>query len=305
MDFLIFFYVWLFLHQVFAIAEYRYVTWIPRSIKEFQEETKDMSCPTGHVPVIALLCEDNYMCKTILICAEDKLIPDKACLEYNGGKVQARFTAPCENFSITPCTSSYIASKSYELFECFEIYGRVPSPRRSGQLIQQVSKELQQVQKELQQVQKELQQVQKELTSCQSWKKAGTIAISILLFLVAVAFISKLSIVFFVKKFFLKNTTSFKEILQHFRVLVVHTYQEFKKTQSSNDGLNTTGPEGERLIQNTHEQQNNGQEQDTIKDQAPECLTGQENKSVTSPKDIDVRRNKQNIHSGSLVVYNM
>lgn len=285
MALLIFFCVWLFLHQDFAIA--KDVTWMPRNEKEFQEESKDMNCQEGRVPIIALSCEDE--CKTILVCAKDKLIPDKACLEYNGGQVQARYTAPCENFSITPCTSPYIASKSYELFECFEIYGRVPSPRRSGQLIQQV--------------QKELQQVQKELTSCQSWKKAGTIVISILLFLVAIAFINKFSIVFYVKKFFLKNT-SFKEILQHFMVLVVQTYKKFKKTPSRNDGSNTTGPEGERLIQNT-EQQNNSQEHNSIKGQAPEFHTGQENKSVTSPKNIDIRRNKQNIHGGSLVVYNM
>lgn len=247
-----FFCVWLLLHQDFAIA--KDVTWVPRNKKELQEISKDMNCSKGLVAMVALL---NNQCKTGLVCAKDKRIHDKACLEYNGGQVQARYTATCENFSITPCTSPYMASKSYELFECFEIYGCVPSP----------------------------QQVQEELASCKIWKIAGIIVITILS-IVSISVTIIFIYIFCAKKCSLKETTE---------------KQKLKITQSRNDGLETTGPEGEHLIQNT-EQQNNDQEHNSIKGQAPEFHTGQE-KSGTYPRDIDIRHSKKNSNSGSLVVY--
>lgn len=110
------------------------VTFIPRNEREFIEQTKNLKCAHSEGcklhPTYVISPFHN---ETRIGCFCEMKVTVKKCLEYNfmrDGTVimQPSNYAPCGDFNLTPC-NDYSSTKSYELFQCFEIYGGIPPPK--------------------------------------------------------------------------------------------------------------------------------------------------------------------------------
>lgn len=118
-----------------------YITIVPRNEKELKEQTKEKKCESGNGPKLYLTYILNpFHNGTSLGCFPRKKVTTKKCLEYNykNGNfiiIQESVGAPCDNLTITPCDYEYESPDSYKIYECFEAYGRIPSPIKSQEKI--------------------------------------------------------------------------------------------------------------------------------------------------------------------------
>lgn len=143
------------------------VTIVPRTPKEYYEQTRDLMCNDPMHNVTYVLNPDSV--GTSIGCFQP--IPAlKYCLEYNfkNGKyiIQSKYNAPCLDLSITPCKAKYFSSESYKLFECFEKYGGISSPIQNERNINFLNTKIQELKKTLEQrevsLTKEIQELKKE-----------------------------------------------------------------------------------------------------------------------------------------------
>lgn len=109
------------------------ITFVPRSKKEFKEQTKDIKCENGNGSKLYLTYVINpFHNGTSLGCFQKKQIVTKKCLEYNYKNrkitIQESIGAPCDIFTITPCNYEYESPDSYKIYECFEKYGGILPP---------------------------------------------------------------------------------------------------------------------------------------------------------------------------------
>lgn len=110
------------------------VAFIPRNEREVKEQTKDLHCEQSEGRKLHLTYVISpYLNETLIGCFREQNVTVKKCLEYNimgNGTVfmQPSNYAPCGDFNLTPC-NDYSSTKSYELFQCFEIYGGIPPPK--------------------------------------------------------------------------------------------------------------------------------------------------------------------------------
>ena len=226
-----------------------YITWIPRSAKEYLEATKNDTCPPGLVHIYALAAREGQIRvnKTVLVCDKDGLIPGQYCVENNTRGVQPDYTADCSNFS-TPCDGPYNKSESYKFPECFERYGGILSPKdqeeRYEKLLEKNKKELQRLSRQIEDLEVKLRKekkttkeferqiedlkseqkvktdleenvrkTEKELEVCSSSKEAKTVAIC-LLAIISILAIYILIIVFLVEKYYYKKPMTYKKFLR-------------------------------------------------------------------------------------------
>lgn len=118
-----------------------YITIVPRNKEEFKEQTKDKKCESDKGPKLFLTYVLNpFHNGTSLGCFPRKIVTTKKCLEYNykNGNfiiIQESVGAPCDILTITPCNYEYESPDSYKIYECFEAYGRIPSPIESQEKI--------------------------------------------------------------------------------------------------------------------------------------------------------------------------
>lgn len=111
------------------------VTFIPRNEGEFKEQTKDLNCSHSEGgklhPTFVISPFHN---ETRIGCFYEIHVTVKKCLEYNHREdnfiIQPSNSAPCHDLDLTPCKGNYSSTKSYELFQCFEKFGDIPSPEK-------------------------------------------------------------------------------------------------------------------------------------------------------------------------------
>lgn len=132
------------LHKEYLLK--KNVTFIPRNEREVMEQTKDLKCEhsEGHKLHLTYLISP-YLNKTRIGCFYEMHVTVKKCLEYNfmrNGAVimQPSNYAPCGDFNLTPC-NDYSSTKSYELFQCFEKYGGILSPKEKQMRIEHLERE--------------------------------------------------------------------------------------------------------------------------------------------------------------------
>ncbi|XP_061171035.1 uncharacterized protein LOC133189028 [Saccostrea echinata] len=105
---------------------------IPRNKKEYLEYTKNINCSNGTYPHYAVSSKAK---ETYIVCWKETTIQG-FCLEFNfgGNIVQPNVLADCRNYSLSPCQEHYSSIESYLIFECFQKYGGVPSPRQQKEI---------------------------------------------------------------------------------------------------------------------------------------------------------------------------
>lgn len=119
------------------------ITFIPRNERERLEQTKDLKCAHSEGRKLHLTyLISPYLTETRIGCFYEMHVTVKKCLEYNimrNGKVimQPSNYAPCGDFNLTPC-NNYSSPKSYELFQCFEKYGGILSPKEKQMKIESI-----------------------------------------------------------------------------------------------------------------------------------------------------------------------
>lgn len=121
------------------------VTVIPRNEREFMEQTKDKCAHSEGRKLHPTFVVNPFHNETRIGCFYEKNVTVKKCLEYNiliNGRVimQPSNYAPCGDFNLTPC-NDYSSTKSYELFQCFEKYGRILSPKEKQMRIEHLERE--------------------------------------------------------------------------------------------------------------------------------------------------------------------
>lgn len=168
------------------------VTSVPRTPKEYLDETKDLTCNDPMHNITYVLNPDSV--GTSIGCFPETSA-FKYCLEYNfkNGKliIQPKLNAPCDDLSITPCTDKYFSPESYKFFECFELYGGILSPKenqRKINFLQQrthhLTKVIQELNKTIKERNNEIQNLQKE-----TGYKANAIVFIVLFSIQSVLFI--------------------------------------------------------------------------------------------------------------------
>lgn len=167
------------------------VTVIPRDQREWELFTKHLNCSDGLEPIYAL---HSVKKKTILGCGENVIVYVKDyCIEYNTQGLQVKYDAPRMS-NITGHTSFNInASKGYLLWDCFETYGGVPSPKEREKDINRFKSENAQQNQTIRALQEKITEITRESAE---QKRLTNIFIS--LFTVAVLFILVFLIAFFV-----------------------------------------------------------------------------------------------------------
>lgn len=152
------------------------VTSVPRTQEEYNEETKDLKCNHPMLKITYVLNPGSIKSpgsnKTSIGCFCEKPVAVKKCLEYNKNNegitiIQRKGDAPCHNLSITPCKVKYFSSESYKLFECFEKYGGIPSPKELTKENQELKKQIETLSKQKDETTKQsddkIQNLQKEI----------------------------------------------------------------------------------------------------------------------------------------------
>ena len=106
--------------------DWEVVTVLPRNQPERELFTKHLNCSDGLKPIYAL---HSVKKKTILGCAKNVIVNVREfCIEFNTRGVQEKYDA--RRTSNIPGLTSYInASEGYLLWDCFETYGGIPSPK--------------------------------------------------------------------------------------------------------------------------------------------------------------------------------
>lgn len=159
------------------------VTSVPRSPKEYLDETKGLTCNDPMHNITYVLNPDSV--GTSIGCFRETSV-FKYCLEYNfkNGKliIQPKLNAPCNDFSITPCTDKYFSPESYKFFECFELYGGISSPKEFQRKIDFLQKVIQELNKTIKERNYEIQNLQKE-TGYKAYAISFIVLFSILLVL--------------------------------------------------------------------------------------------------------------------------
>lgn len=113
------------------------------------EQTKDLKCEQSEGRKLHLTyLISPYLNETRIGCFYEMHVTVKKCLEYNfmGNSVvimQPSNYAPCGDFNLTPC-NDYSSTKSYELFQCFEKYGGILSPKEKQMRIEHLEREINQ-----------------------------------------------------------------------------------------------------------------------------------------------------------------
>ena len=304
-----FFFLCLYVWPQYAHA--RDITWIPRSEKEYLEETQNVACPLDEKPIYTNL-RTNRVNKTVITCDKDGLINGQYCVEDNTRGVQPDFTADCSKFS-PPCDDPYLKSESYKIPECFERYGGILSPKdqveRYEKLLQNTTKEHQRLTRQIEDLKGRLQNEQKVKThleenvkkmkkELESLKEGKTVA-TLLLSIMSAWAIYNFIIVFLIKKYYYKSQITYKKflidrlfvngpgILQEPEEISLRAYTkiEDRKDQNSSVGDESTS------------------EQDSfskLKDESPNKNTAYNDSSVV-PEEIDLRSSPYNIFVNSNV----
>lgn len=144
------------------------VTFVPRTREEYMDykETKNLKC--NHTMLKVTIVLNPVGKKTNIGCFCEKPVAVKKCLEYNENKnvtiIQPKGDAPCNDFSITPCTVKYFSSESYKFFECFEKYGGISSPNENERKINSLKQRELSLKTKIQELNKMLEQREINLT---------------------------------------------------------------------------------------------------------------------------------------------
>lgn len=304
-----FFFLCLYVWPQYAHA--RDITWIPRSEKEYLDETQNVTCPLDEKPIYTNL-RTNGVNKTVITCDKDGLINGQYCVENNTRGVQPDFTADCSKFS-PPCNDPYLKSESYKFPECFERYGGILSPKdqeeRYEKLLQNTTKEHQRLTRQIEDLKGRLQneqkvkthleenvrKMEKELESSKEAKTVTTLISSIM----SILAIYILIIVFLVKKYYYKTQITYKKflidrlfvngpgILQEPDEILLRSYTKIE----------------DRKDQNSSVEDESTSEQDSfskLKDESPNKNTADNDSSVV-PEEIDLRSSPSNIFNNSNV----
>lgn len=125
------------------------VAFIPRNEREFMEQTKFLKCAYSEGDKLYPTYVINpFHNETSLGCFPETHVTVKKCLEYNEKNdeifIQPSILAGCDDFSLTPCKGYYSSTKSYELFQCFEKYGGILSPKEKQMRIEHLEREINQ-----------------------------------------------------------------------------------------------------------------------------------------------------------------
>lgn len=135
------------LHKEYLLG--KNVAFIPRNEREVMEQTKDLKCEQSEGRKLHLTyLISPYLNETRIGCFYEMHVTVKKCLEYNfmGNSVvimQPSNYAPCGDFNLTPC-NDYSSTQSYELFQCFEKYGGILSPKEKQMRIEHLEREINQ-----------------------------------------------------------------------------------------------------------------------------------------------------------------
>lgn len=295
-----------------------YITWIPRSAKEYLEATKNDTCPPGLVHIYALAAREGQIRvnKTVLVCDKDGLIPGQYCVENNTRGVQPDYTADCSKFS-PPCDDPYNKSESYKIPECYERYGGILSPKdqeeRYEKLLQKTTKEHQRLTRQIEDLKGKLKNEQKvkthleenvrktenELEICSSSKEAKTVAICVVLSIISILAIYIFIIVFLIKKFYCKIPITYNQFLRD--LLFVNGPGILQEPEEIS--LTAYTKIEDRKDQNSSVEDESTSEQysfSKLKDESPNKNTADNDSSVV-PEEIDLRSIPSNIFVNSNV----